>query len=90
MPGLGLITGLLNQEWVRKLIVILGLLAAVLLALAGFRRKAEQTGRLIEREVHRVEVEKTRKRVEEVRRKIESVPRPDDSDVDSRLSGGTF
>lgn len=74
----------------RKTVVILSLVAAVLLTLAGFRRKAERTGRLIEREVHRAEAEKTRQRVEEVKKRMEEVPRPDRTDVVDKLRGGNF
>ena len=74
----------------RKAVVILGLVLAVLLALAGFRRSAERRGRLIERETNRVEREKANKRIEEVKRKMGDVPRPDDSTVRDRLSDGTF
>jgi len=87
---MAIIGWLMGQEWFRKIVVILGLLSAVLLALANFRRKAEQTGRLIEREAHRVEADKTRKRVEEVKKKIDAVPRPDSNDVRDRLRDGTF
>lgn len=87
MTVVGWLTG---QKWFRKVVVVLSLLAAVLLALAGFRRKAEQTGRLIEREVHRVEVEKANRRVEEVKRTMEAVPRPDKPDVVGKLRSGKF
>lgn len=87
---MAIIAWLTGQEWFRKAVVILGLLLAVLMALAGMRRKAEQTGRLIEREVHRVEVERTRKRVEEVKRNMDAVPRPSTSDVSNRMRDGTF
>lgn len=87
MAVVGWLTG---QEWFRKVVVVLGLLVAVLLALAGFRRKAEQTGRLIEREVHRAEVEKVNRRVEEVRKQMEDVPRPSRPDVVGKLRDGKF
>lgn len=87
MAIVGWLTG---QEWFRKLSVILGLLLAVLLALAGMRRKAVEQGKLIERETHRVEAEKTRARVEEVKKQMEAVPRPDRSDVVDKLRGGNF
>lgn len=81
---------LAGQEWFRKVAVVLGLIAAVLFALAGFRRRAERTGRLIEREVHRAEVEKANRRVEEVKRTMEEVPRPSRPDVVDKLRGGKF
>ena len=67
----------------RKVALVLGLMLAVLLALAGFRRKAEAAGRLIERERNREEIRKAEKR-------MESVVRPDSSDLDRRLRDGTF
>lgn len=81
---------LTGQEWFRKVIVVLGLLLGVLLALAGIRRKGEETGRLLEREAQRVEAERTRKRVERVEREMENVPRPSRSDITDRLRKGDF
>lgn len=87
---MAIVAWLTGQAWFRKVAVVLGLILAVLLALAGIRRSAEKTGRLIEREAHRVEKEKTRERVEEVKKQIDAVPRPSDSDVNDRLRDGTF
>lgn len=87
MAAIGWLTG---QEWFRKLVVILGLILGVLLAVAGIRRRGEETGKLIERETHRVEAEKTRKRVEAVQKKMDEVPRPSRSDVVAKLRDGKF
>lgn len=74
---------LTSQAWFRKVVVVLGLVVAVLFALAGMRRKAEQTGKLIEREHQREEIRKAEKRMDEV-------VRPSSSDVRRRVRDGTF
>lgn len=79
-----------GQEWFRKVVVLLGLVLAALLALAGVRRQGERAGRLVEREVHRAEARKTEKRVEQVKKKMEDVPRPGRSDAAGRLRKGDF
>jgi hypothetical protein len=74
----------------RKIVVVLGLVLAVLLALAGVRRSAEKAGRLVEREAHRAEAIKAERRVREVERQMDAVPRPTVDDAAKRLSDGTF
>lgn len=78
-----MIASLLASPLVRNTMIVLGLIAVILLALAGFRRKAEQTGRLIERE-------QTRAKVEKVKKRMEAVPRPSDDDVSSKLRNHRF
>lgn len=74
----------------RNVVVIGGIVLAVLLALAGFRRKSEQTGRLVEREAHRAEAKKAEKRVEEIKKQMSDVARPDRTNVGDRLRNGDF
>ena len=86
----GLLGMLTTSSLFRKAVVVGGIILAVLLALAGFRRKAEKAGRLIEREERRVEVAKANARVEEVRKKMDEVPRPSRPDVVDKLRSGKF
>jgi multisubunit Na+/H+ antiporter MnhE subunit len=74
---------LTGQEWFRKLVVVLGLVLAVLLALAGFRRRSEKAGRLIEREHAREEIKKAEVRMDKVERATVD-------ELDDRLRDGTF
>jgi hypothetical protein len=74
----------------RKIVVVLGLVLAVLLALAGVRRSAEKAGRLVEREAHRAEQVRKEKRVREVERQMDAVPRPTVGDAAERLRRGDF
>jgi hypothetical protein len=74
----------------RKIVVVLGLVLAVLFALAGFRRSAEKAGRLAEREKVREEAKKTDERVKVVEKKMAEVPRPSTGGTVDRLRGGTF
>ena len=91
MSGLSAaVAWLTGQEWFRKLVTILGLLLAVLLAIAGVRKQGEKAGRLIEREANRIEKIKVEKRVKEVEKAMEAVPRGDRSELAERLRGGEF
>lgn len=80
---MGIIAWVTGQEWFRKAVVVLGLMFAVLLALAGMKRKAYREGRKVERENQRMEVKKAEDR-------MDAVIRPSFSDLDKRLQDGTF
>lgn len=68
---------------VRNIIIVLALVLSVILALFGFKKSAEKTGRLVEREANRVAADKAVK-------KMEKVEKLDRAGASKRLRDGTF